>query len=365
MSIKNSSNIKYFFIKYFLFRVKVKIKLNFLSIVSFFFTILFIIPAFFLRILKYFIHIRIGSIRNDVMGNSVYDADYYLCQKKKQKKKTLDIFYFEKMNHVINKQLIKMFKDKFIISFLFRYLNHANNLLYHSSDFKVDFGHGRDLNGTLYFSGPNFNFDNNENKKGFNFLKKIGFDINKDKFICLTVRDDAYRKKTFGHDFMDLSFWDYQNFRNAKIENYYDISKVLLDKGYWVIRMGKIQKNKMNINHNKFLDYSFSTYKDDFLDIWLMANCFFSISNSTGIDEVAKMFRKPIVITDMAYYNLPNLNLHSLTCFKKMIYKESKKLISLKEIIQNNYIEFSRTEHFTENGIELIDNSPQEIMETV
>jgi len=94
MSIKNSSNIKYFFIKYFLFRVKVKIKLNFYSIVSFFFTILFIIPAFFLRILKYFIHIRIGSIRNDVMGNSVYDADYYLCQKKKKKKKTLNIFYF-------------------------------------------------------------------------------------------------------------------------------------------------------------------------------------------------------------------------------------------------------------------------------
>jgi len=269
------------------------------------------------------------------------------------------------MNHVVNKQLIKMFKDKFIIFFLFRYLDYANSLLYHSSDFKVDFGHGRDLNGNLYFSGPNFNFDNNENQNGFNFLKKIGFDVDKDKFICLTIRDDGYKKKVMTHNFMDPEYWKYHNFRDANIKNYYDVSRELLDKGYWVIRMGKFTNNKMTINHNKFLDYSFSTYRDDFLDIWLMANCFFSISNSTGIDEVAKMFRKPIVFTDMSFYHLPNLNLHSITCFKKMIYSKSKKLISLKEMIKNNYMEFSRTEHFQENGIELIDNSHEEIVETV
>jgi len=48
-----------------------------------------------------------------------------------------------------------------------------------------------------------------------------------------------------------------------------------------------------------------------------------------------------------------------------MIYSKSKKLISLKEMIKNNYMEFSRTEHFQENGIELIDNSHEEIVETV
>ena len=270
-----------------------------------------------MRILKYFIHIRIGCIRNDVIGESVYNADYYLSEKKKQKKKTLDIFYFQQTNLVVNKQLIKMLQNKFIISFLFRYLDHASSLLYDSSEFKVDYGNGRDLNGNLYFSGPNFEFDNNENQNGLNFLKKIGFDIEKDKFICLTIRDDGYKKKAFTHEFMDLKFWDYHNFRNANIENYYDVSRELLDKGYWVIRMGKFTNNKMNINHSKFLDYSFSTYRNDFLDIWLMANCFFTISNSTGIDEVAKIFRKPIVFTDMAYYFVPNLNLHSLTCFKK------------------------------------------------
>lgn len=67
----------------------------------------------------------------------------------------------------------------------------------------------------------------------------------------------------------------------------------------------------------------------------------------------------------MAYYFVPNLNLHSLTCFKKMTYKKSKKLISLIEIIKNNYIEFDKTKLFLDNGIELIDNSPKEIKETV
>ena len=131
------------------------------------------------------------------------------------------------------------------------------------------------------------------------------------KFICLTVRDEKYKKQFSSNKFTDPKYWNYQNFRNAKIENYYHVAQELLDRNYWVIRMGKITSREMIIKNDKFLDYSFSSYRDDFLDMWLMANCFFSISNSTGIDEVAKAFRKPIVNTDFALYGLPNLNLYS------------------------------------------------------
>ena len=352
-------------IRYFFFRIFTKFKYYTNNFISFIFTLIFIIPALFLRFIKYFIHIRIGCIRNDVMGNSIFNVEYYLCKKQKASLKTFDIFYFQLNNFVVNKQLIKMFKKKLIIFFIFRYLDYASKLLYNSADYKIEPGEGRDKDGTLYYGKKNFKFSEKENEKGSSFLEKIGFDIKKDKFICIIVRDKTYKQETHFHEYADPSHWNYQDFRNVSLENYYDVCEKLLKKGYWVIRMGKITEVKMNIKNDKFLDYSNSFYREDFLDIWLMANCFFSISNCTGLDEVCKMFRKPIVITDMAYYNVPTFYAHVLMCFKKLCYKDSKRLIGLRELINNEFIEFDGTEHFEKKGIELIKNTSEEITETV
>ena len=63
---------------------------------------------------------------------------------------------------------------------------------------------------------------------------------------------------------MNHTYWNYHNFRNSNIDNYYEAIIKLLDKGYWVIRMGKAVEKKMNINHSKFLDYANSEYQEDF-----------------------------------------------------------------------------------------------------
>ena len=121
----------------------------------------------------------------------------------------------------------------------------------------------------------------------------------------------------------------------------------------------------MNIVHDQFLDYANSNYQEDFLDIWLMANCFFTISGDTGLDEICKIFRKPIVHLNYAYFHEPVLATHAQTSFKLLRYKNSKKFINLREIINKNIIEFHRSEHFEDSNIELIENEPNEISEAV
>ena len=45
------------------------------------------------------------------------------------------------------------------------------------------------------------------------------------------------------------------------------LTPYLLEKGYWVFRMGKLVEGPMNIEHKRFLDYACTDVKNDFLDI--------------------------------------------------------------------------------------------------
>ena len=73
----------------------------------------------------------------------------------------------------------------------------------------------------------------------------------------------------------------------------------LAKKGYWVFRMGKYVEKQFNNLHKMIYDYAKSQYRSDFLDIWLTANCHFCLSTSTGLDDVAKTFRLPLIHTDV------------------------------------------------------------------
>ena len=87
-----------------------------------------------------------------------------------------------------------------------------------------------------------------------------------------------------------------KNYLSNDIDNYKESAMYLAQKGYWVFRMGKGAKKRFDIDHPKIFDYAFSDYRSDFLDVWLMANCNFCISTGTGIDAVATIFRRPILM---------------------------------------------------------------------
>jgi putative glycosyltransferase (TIGR04372 family) len=347
---------------YFKFVSKIRQIIKFF--VSIVFTVLCLPFAILIRLVKPIIHIRIVCLRNDVIGNSVMNAEYYLCQKKQEFHRTFDFFYLQDTFSTLNKHWTKMLKKKFKPFPFLRYLDNANSLLYNSNDYKIGFS-GRDLKGLFYHSKKNFSFNEKENNRGKDFLRSIGLNFENQKFICLNIRDEAYKKKFQSHKYMDDSYWNYHNFRNSNIENYEETVLKLLNRGYWVIRMGKSVEKKMNIVHDQFLDYANSNYQEDFLDIWLMANCFFTISGDTGLDEICKIFRKPIVHLNYAYFHEPVLATHAQTSFKLLRYKNSKKFINLREIINKNIIEFHRSEHFEDSNIELIENEPNEISEAV
>ena len=94
----------------------------------------------------------------------------------------------------------------------------------------------------------------------------------------------------------DTSYHDY---RDCNIENFTPGIKYLLNKDFFVFRMGKLQKKKLNLKNKNYLDYAFSKYRSDILDVWLMANCEFCISTGTGFDQISRVFKKPILYVNL------------------------------------------------------------------
>ena len=127
--------------------------------------------------------------------------------------------------------------------------------------------------------------------------------------------------------------------------------------------MGKLQKNEMQLKNKNFLDYAFSNYKSDILDVWLMANCEFCISTGTGFDQISRIFfNRPVLylnqipLIDWSSYSKSFT--HPKFLFKKKVGKVSK---------IEDYLKFSfhRKLDYKKNNLNVIDLSKGEILDCV
>ena len=213
---------------------------------------------------------------------------------------------------------------------------------------------------TINVKSSYVNFDKSENKMGFDYLRKHGINQG-DKFVCLLVRDSAYLE-SFSSNYLTDKDWSYHDYRNSDIDTYSLMVDELIKRGYWVIRMGKVVKKKMAYANHKMIDYACLDDKSDFLDIWLMANCFFCVTTGTGLDKVCQAYRVPQVFVN----SLPLIHMsscdHGITATKKLCWKGTNKLLTLNECFDNSY---QGSQQYYEHSIDIVDMSNIEIKNVV
>jgi putative glycosyltransferase (TIGR04372 family) len=167
----------------------------------------------------------------------------------------------------------------------------------------------------------------------------------------MIIRDSAYLKNA-----------DYHNYRDVDINTLKEAALALAEKGYWVFRMGKVIQKPFKSDHPRILDYANSEYRSDFLDIWLMANCFFCISTGTGLDEVARIFRRPAVyVNNIPLHQLVTYD-HVITVPKYLIWEEINKQLTLSKHLAHPYY---RTEQYDNEKIKIVDLTPKDIKQAV
>jgi len=302
--------------------------------------------------------IRIGTFFSARIGHFSMDAGLRLAEKKKQQWNTIDLYWLEEP--ISNKQWAKMVSRNFHTFSWVAHLARWNRLIpggnvhYRpSSDTS-----SRDIYGSLEDANCKFEFLLQEVNECKVWLKSHGWKDG-DRFVCLQVRDSSYLGSEKWHSKYD---WDYHSYRNSDIETYIPVINWLIDQNIWVFRMGKSVNKRANIKRKKFIDYPFCIDKNDLLDVWLFANCDLCISTATGPDFISDVYRRPILLINY----LPLIDIFSWSNVmgrpKNLIWASSKKPLTLNEHLKYR---FGNTNEYKEFDIEIIDLSPDEILDTV
>ena len=320
------------------------------------------LPFVFLIILiSPFIKIRIAFIDSERIGEYVSQINNYLMHKtflKKnfiKEKKTLDLFFRSKSiaNKIVYSKLVSpnlKILSRFILFPIYKWFlliksNHALNLKKLVND---DFQFNQKYS-------SNINLSHNEIFLGDEFLKSINYPINS-RIVLIVGRDSKYLETVFKTN--DYSF---NNIRNVDIKTFKKSINYLLENNFYVIRMGSIVKEELKIKSKNFFDYASSQVKSEFLDLYLFYKCEFVLSVSSGIDELAKVFKKPICYVNFLPIADFKLNWKSLTILKKIFDRNKGEYIPYSDLYLKNLQKCFNGNDYEDQDISLVDNTDEEI----
>jgi putative glycosyltransferase (TIGR04372 family) len=333
------------------------------------FPIWLISMLFFRLISKYFL-IRLGVLYSQRIGHFSLHTELYLsglkCGLGNPNKPFIDIWCLE--NRICNQQLAKMWKREIIICprFIIWPLIRINALLpgYYKHciphpDFQLSFRKSCLLNNVLENTNSHLKFTLEEEEWGFKCLAELGLKQDS-KFICFHGRDSSYLNSVYPGD------WSYHDYRDVDIRNYLPAVEELTKRGYFAIRMGSKVTDKFDSTNPMIIDYASGNYQSEFMDLFLSAKCEFFLSSGSGAFCPSLVFRRPQIIVNASPI-LTVLDYDSNLIFiPKKYWSFSKgREMTYREIYESNSHTFHHTQQFIGEGISLIENTPQEILDLV
>ena len=319
------------------------------------------------RVIRPWLLVRWGGLMSSRIGHFTANTELYLCERDAginvPKKRHLDIFYMP-YRPICNQQLATMWKRILRVwpSWMLAPCNKVNRLIPRGAVHEIgnNTQHDRDVHNLLDRFQPHLELTSEEVDRGEAGLRAMDIPPNT-PFVCLTVRDREYLVQQFpGSDY------SYHNYRDSNIQNYILAAETLADRGYFVIRMGAIVREAIKTAHPRIIDYATNGMRSDFMDIYLGAKCEFCISVGTGFDAVPLIFRRPIAYVNMVPLGyLFTFRPQFLGITKHYYLKAGHRELVLSEIFSHGVGFSMHTSNFTSKGVELIENTPEEIRDVV
>jgi len=315
-----------------------------------------------LRLVRRWVHIRFGQLLSHRIGHYAANTEVYLCGRDagRHNKKFIDLFY--NCEPVSNEQLYRMWKRVITINPLVRYLYRFTFFLPGGSEHRLQMGGflDRDTQALMADTLSHLVFTSKEIVSGRESLGTIGIPDGA-PFVCFHARDSLYLGEKYPeHD------WSYHDYRNSGISNFVPGMEELVNRGYFAFRMGSLVGQQLMADNPRIIDYALNGNRSDFLDIFLSAHCSFFISTGTGLDALPMVFRRPIVYVNFVPVEyVASYVRNSITIFKKYWLIGEHRYMTFREIIGSGAGRFMDSFEFAGNGIELRENTADEIREAV
>lgn len=323
--------------------------------------LLFALSPLFLiiKIIKPFIDIRFGYIKSSHLGFSINEPILYLLEKREfQTKKTLDFFGLDNIS--ANQQVIDMLKRRLIASRLVAPIYNSVSKVSFLSSYLISFRSEQyfDIHGLVSKSPPVLQFSKTENEAGRDALRKLGIG-NDEKFVCFCVRDSSYDQKVGGQSQSNINAY-----RNTNIKDYLLAVNYLIEQGVYVVRMGATIAMDLEIESPYYIKYA-QHYRTEFLDVFLCANCYFYFGDSAGLVNVARMFKRPIALSNWIPMGLVSTHDSETIIIHKRLMDSSGNEIPLRVQLSSESIVFQTTMDYEQSGLNIIDNSEEENLDLI
>lgn len=322
-----------------------------------------------IRLVRPWLLIRINPLFSSRFGHFAGNTELYLCERAAginvPAVRYVDLWYFD--GQIVNAHLAIMWRRCLHIwpAWLLGPVFKLNKLLPGGAIHEVGTNtqHDRDVLHLRERMPPLLRFTAEEERGGQAGLRAMGIPDGAE-FVCLTTRDSAYLK-TIAPD-GNPDYYSYHDYRNVDVQNYVPAAEALAELGYFVIRMGAVVAVPLNSRHPRVIDYATNGTRSDFMDIYLGSKCRFWISNSTGIDAVPCMFRRPVVYVDHVPLGIVNTYDHkALITTKKHWLRGERRLMTLREIFESGAGYCVYAAQYADRGIDVIESTPEEIAAVV
>jgi len=179
----------------------------------------------------------------------------------------------------------------------------------------------------------------------------------------LTRARHGIQRRDTGHEWSARLKQDesIHGYRNTSISNYVPVAEELVQRGYFAIRTGSVVKKALYTTNDRIVDYA-TIGRTNFPDIYLGANCRFFLSGCTGLFAIPMIFRRPIAYVNyVPLFYAPSRGLNDLMILKKLWLRREQRFLTFREALASDVGEFLRGEQYIKAGIDVVENTPQEI----
>lgn len=314
------------------------------------------VPAVLLaRLIRPIVLIRFGSLPTGMSTD--YMMEIYLCERDGglHGRRTLDLFCSSPI--VSNKQMKKMWERTVPVSHFARAAERVNRWLPGGERNKMPWMRiPMDLHSLIPRTTPHLSFTSEEERRGWVELRALGI-ADGVPFVCVNARDPSYKARVAPHEPKGV-----QEYRDTDITTYVPAAEAIVHRGYMAIRMGAIVQKPLRTGNPRIIDYA-TTARTEFLDVFLCAHCQFFLGDSAGLFVLPMIFRRPIVMVNYVplQYITFSADPRGIFITKKFWLRDERRLMTFREILESGAGRFLDGARFARHGIELIDNTPEEI----
>jgi len=203
--------------------------------------------------------------------------------------------------------------------------------------------------------GPLVTLPDKYDEKGWDLLQKRGMPRGA-WFVCLHVRTSGYRPNTVSANVT--------HYRNSEIEDYFPAIDAVRERGGWVVRLGDHSMPPLP-DMEGVIDYAVSDWREDWIDVFLLTRNRFFVGVPSGPNAVAHTFGVPIIEINRFPFNDWLANSNVISIFKRYRRISDGGYLTIEEMASPAIRSLFSKSDFDAKGIEIVDNSPEEIRDAV